>query len=209
MLHILVVNNGIFGLESLFKDTDRVTYRFQDTAPGFALDLADADVLIVPNGSDHVAMMHARGAVRAFLDAGGSLLCFDGWFTDWVPGNRWVHDNSKATRDIRYTVGTDRHGLFRDVTLDHLQFNHGISGWWACGYIKAAPGADVVLHDTWQRPIVVLDEATTNGTIVLTASGPLADYDAPDAGELAGLGELYRSILAFLERKTASTHATS
>ena len=206
MLNALVVDNGIFGLEDLFRSSDRVTYRFQRTGPGFTPDLAGADVLIVPNGSDHVAMAGARDAVRDYLDAGGALLCFDGWFTDWVPGNRWVHDNSKATRDMRYAVGTDRHGLLRDVTLDHLQFNHGISGWWACGYIEAAAGADVLLHDTWQRPIVVLDEATTSGTIVLTASGPLADYTA---GELAGLGELYRNILAFLARKTASTHASS
>jgi hypothetical protein len=51
--------------------------------------------VVVPNGSDHVAMQRAAGAVRGHLDGGGALFCFDGWFTPWVPGNRWVMDNSR------------------------------------------------------------------------------------------------------------------
>ncbi|MEZ4700982.1 MAG: hypothetical protein R2834_11670 [Rhodothermales bacterium] len=193
MLNALIVNNGIFGLEKVFPSTDTMACRFVETGPDFNLDLAGVDLLIVPNGSDHVAMHRAKQTVRAFLDAGGTLLCFDGWFTDWVPGNRWIHDNSKATRDIRYAIDVDRHGLFDGVAFDDLQFNHGISGWWACGYIEAAPGADVLMRDTWGRPMIVLDETTTAGRMLLTASGPLGEYGTD--GELAGLTALYRNAL--------------
>jgi len=209
MLSAVVVSNAIHGLERTFQSNRAVQYRFAPITEDFGLDLTDADVLIVPNGSDHVAMLKVKDQVRRFLDAGGTLLCFDGWFTDWIPGNRWIHDNSKKTIDVRYAVRTDRHGLFDGVDLDDLQFNHGISGWWACGYIEPADGADVVLEDTWERPMIVLDETTTAGQMVVTASGPLGDFgdttedgsftlgDLPASDDTSGLVALYRNILSY------------
>lgn len=126
------------------------------------------DLLVVPNGSDHVALWRARDAVRAHLDLGGGLFVEDGWFTDWVPNNRWVHDNTYPTRDVRYSVHNDRHGLFTGINLDAFNVQDGISGWWACGFIEPSATADVVLVDTWNRPVVVVD-----GAMFLTASGPL------------------------------------
>jgi len=226
MLHAVVISNAILGLEHLFRSDDLVTYRFEEVTAGFDPDFGGADVLIVPNGCDHVAMLKIRDRVRAFLDAGKTLLCFDGWFTAWVPGNQWVHDNEKATKAIRYHVRADRYGLFDGVELDHLQFNHGISGWWACGYIKAAASADVVLADTWERPIIVFDEATTNGLMILTASGPLGDFsfeegaadeenilsslgDLPSEKAENGLNTLYRNILRLVHHRKETPYATA
>src|ERR1041384_6444652 len=110
MLHAVVVSNGIDGLERYFRSGDAISYRFETIGRHFDPDLDGADLLIVPNGSDHVAMLKIREKVRRHLDRGNTVMCFDGWFTDWVPGNRWIMDNSRPTRDIRYAVGTDRHG---------------------------------------------------------------------------------------------------
>ena len=134
------------------------------------------------------------------------MCCFDGWFMDWVPGNRWVHDNQKATKDIRYFVQQDRYNLFDGVNLDDLQFNHGISGWWACGYIEPAPGANVLLADTWGRPMIVLDESTTKGLMVLTASGPLSDKNFDY--EEDGLSVLYRNIMRLIQTRKEARYAT-
>jgi hypothetical protein len=111
-------------------------------------------------------------------------------------------DNSRATRDVRYRVRDDRRGLTAGVPLDHLNFSHGMSGWWACGYIEPAPGADVVLEDTWGRPIMVLDEATTAGAMLLTASGPLAGAAWGD--EHAGLLTLYHNLLDYAAGRGAA-----
>lgn len=211
MLRAVVVSNAILGLNRMFRDSSLIRYRFVEVTADFRLDLEDADVLIVPNGSDHVAMLKVRDTVSDFLEAGGALLCFDGWFTNWIPGNQWIFSNEKRTRDIRYFVGEDHYGLFAGVAMDDLQFNHGISGWWACGYIQAAPEADVVMHDTWERPMIVLDETSTNGLMVMTASGPLADAgvdvsEAPDATP-DGLTTLYRNIINFVHaRKNTPAH---
>ncbi len=203
MLQALVVSNAIVGLEAMFPSSERVRYRFAVTGPDFELDLAGIDLLIVPNGSDHVALYRNRAHVSAFLERGKTLFCFDGWFTGWVPGHRWVHDNGKPTRAVRYSIGTDRHGLFRGVDLDHFQYYHGISGWWACGYIEAAPGAEVLLHDTWGRPVLVLDECTTPGRMCLSASGPLGEVVGHETIP-NGLMGFYQNLLAYV----LATHST-
>ena len=198
MLDALVVSNGIQGLKQAFRSDGTVRYRFADVRHGFDPDLEGCDLLVVPNGSDHVAMLRIAGNVRSFLDAGRALFCFDGWFTSWVPGNQWVMDNTKATKDVLYRVRTDRHALMQGVDVNTLIFTHGISGWWACGFIEQAPGADVVLEDTWHRPVVVLDESTTPGTMFLTASGPLPGFgDGPEDD----LSRLLRNALRHVERR--------
>lgn len=201
-LDAVVVSNGLQGLDGMFPDDARARYRVVATSAAFDPDFSGADLVVVPNGSDHVAMQRAAAAVRRHLDAGGALFCFDGWFTPWVPGNRWVMDNSRPTRDVRYRVRTDRHGLLAGVPLDHLNFSHGMSGWWACGYIEPAPGADVLLEDTWGRPVVVLDEATAAGPMLLTASGPLANVAWGD--EHAGLLTFYHNLVDHVSARRAA-----
>jgi hypothetical protein len=118
MLKAQVISNGIMELNDFFPSDARIQYRITSVEKDFNIDLSDADLLIVPNGSDHGAMARIKPQVRDFLDAGGALFCFDGWFTNWVPGNQWIMDNSKLTKDIRYRVKTDRHGLLHGANID-------------------------------------------------------------------------------------------
>lgn len=197
MLNAILISNNIAGLEDYYVSSDLVQYTTCRITKDFDPDLLPYDLLVVPNGSDHVAMAKISGKVRAFLDAGNALVCSDGWFTDWVPGNQWTMDNSQKTIDVRYAVKTDRYGLFDDLNIDDMTFSHGMSGWWSCGFIHAANGADVLMEDTWHRPIVVLDEVSTGGKMLLTASGPLADVTY--GGEKKSpLVDLYRNFLKTL-----------
>lgn len=204
MLNIVVIHNGIHELELMFQPTAEASYTFVRTGPGFperlAATLATADALLVPNGSDHVAMLDASNVVVEFLQAGKTLLCFDGWFTAWIPGNHWQMDNSRRTIEIRYQIGTDQHNILDGVAIDELIFNHGISGWWACGFITPAANAEVLLTDTWGRAMVVLDEATTPGRMILTSSGPLADFRY-DGSNSNALSHLYRNLLEYSSQK--------
>ncbi len=185
MLTALVISNGI-GAADAYQSNAEIRYDVAEVGPGFRPGLDGYDILLVPNGADHVAMLRLREDVHAFLERGGALFCFCGWFTNWIPGNRWVHDNHHPTKEVRHHLGTDRHGLFAGVDLAKFDRNrHGISGWWACGYIEPAAGADAVLLDTWDRALVVLDETTTPGLILATASGPLGDFGNYGGGALA------------------------
>lgn len=205
MLHALLISNGLVGLDNYYVSNELVHYTTCLITRDFAPDLLTYDLLVVPNGSDHVAMLKIKNQVRAFLDAGKALVCCDGFFTAWVPGNQWRMDNSRRTLDVRYTPSPDRHGLLQGLDLDELNFSHGMSGWWSCGYIEAAPGTDVLLADTWQRPIVVLDEVSTAGRMLLTASGPLADVTYAGQADSALVG-LYRNFIRALSPETTPAH---
>ncbi len=195
MVHAAVISNQIVGLDDYFQSNPQVAYTFLPVDGRTDHDFLPYDLLVVPNGTDQIAVARLRPRIDEFLAAGKTVFCFDGWFTDWVPGNQWVMDNTKKTIDIRYAVKTDRRGLFDGLPVEDFTFMHGISGWWACGYIQPAPAADVVLEDTWGRAIVVLDETSTNGKLFLTASAPLGDSSyalTDDEALYASLAKLYR-----------------
>jgi len=175
-LNALVISNGI-GAEKAYRDTDAVRFETIRIGPGFDPPLEDFDLLVAPNGSDHVAMFRIRDKVRRFLDSGKALFCFDGWVADWIPGHRWRHDNSKPTRELRHVAGDDSLGVLRGVHVPAMDENaHGIIGWWYCGYIEPAPQAEAPIRDPFGRAIVVTDAWSTPGFLFLTASGPLGDY---------------------------------
>jgi len=203
-IHALIISNGIEGLASLYQPNADIHYDWAEVGPHFDPDLSGYDLLIVPNGTDHVAMYRIRDRVRAFLDAGGTLFCFDGWFTDWVPGHRWLMDNTQKSMEVRYKIKDDPYGLVGQFRAEDLNFSHGISGWWSCGYIEPAAQSTVFLEDTWGRALVVIDDSTTNGLMVLTASAPAADLSYAttddDAADRA-MAELYRAFLRLVPRQ--------
>ena len=200
MLKALVVSNDI-GAEQAYPSSSDVEYATVQIGPDFCLDLTGFDLLVVPNGTDHVALFRNREKIREFLNDGKLLFCMCGWFLDWVPGNRWIHDNSKATRDVRHFPGVDVFNLLHGVDLSKLDHNsHGISGWWTCGYIKPADGAQVLIHDTWGRALVVVDDSTTRGLMFLTASGPVGDYSR--YGDTRPVGQMYENLIRLAVLKT-------
>ncbi|GAB4146881.1 MAG: hypothetical protein Tsb0016_17490 [Sphingomonadales bacterium] len=202
MLEAVILSNGIYGgIAGLTPAGAGINARIAETGPDFALNLDGADLVIVPNGSDHFALMKARDEIARFLARGGILFCFDGWTMPWLPFHEWVMDNAQRTADVRYHRGIDRYRLLDGVDIDALTFRHGISGWWACGYIDPAPGADILLHDTWDRAIAVVDDVSTPGLLVLTASGPVGAYDGTDASAQA-LSRFYRNMLDLAQSKT-------
>lgn len=195
----VVVSNGI-GVETAYLGETLVDFRVAEVGAEFALDLDDTDVLLIPNGCDHVALHRKSSSIRAFLDRGGTLICSDGWVAPWIPGNEWVMDNDYRTIDVRYHIREDRYGVMDGVDVDALTFRNGISGWWACGYINAAPGADIILVDSWDRPIIVVDTVTTRGVIALTASGPIGPWgDSDKCASGIATTRLYKNFLKLAE----------
>lgn len=206
-LKALIISNGIEGLHQLYKSNQWVQYDIAEVSSHFQPDLAGYDILVAPNGTDHIALFRMKDDIRAFLEKGKTLLCFDGWFTDWVPGNRWIMDNTKKTIETRYKIKEDPYGFGNQFSVEDLTFSNGISGWWACGYIEAAEKATILLEDTWGRPLVVIDENSTAGTMVLSASGPLADFSyatTDDDLAYAAMTDLYHAILQYVFTKSNS-----
>jgi hypothetical protein len=63
----------------------------------------------------------------------------------------------------------------------------------------------VLIEDTWQRPLVVVDEVTTNGIMVLSASGPLADLSyatTDDSKAYEAMSNLYKALINVILLRT-------
>lgn len=205
MLNIALIDSGVEGTARYFGESTTVRLRVERISAQWQPDFSGDDLVIAPNGTNHVALYEARAAIRAHLDRGGVLACFCGFFTPWIPGNVWVHDNSQALRDVRYRIVNDDLGLFEGVTADELAVeSHGISGWWACGHIRTAHADSVVLTDNFKRVLVIADARSTPGLIIATASGPLADPQ-PSA-PATGPRRLYRNILKAAQAHLENRH---
>lgn len=202
MLKAAVISNNIEGIEHMFVSNSKINYTLFEITAKFDPDFTGYDILLVPNGSDNIALYKIREKIHQFLADGKVLFCFDGWFTDWVPGNKWIMDNEHKTIDIRYHIVNDKYNLFKGIDLDKFIFSHGISGWWACGYIETTRPECVLLADTWERPIIVIDDKSTAGLMVLTASGPMADllFGTNSEGQTSWdeIGRFYQRLVDFV-----------
>lgn len=207
MLDVILIDNGVHGLRDYFVDGAAVRYRPARIGGQWPPDLAGADLVIAPNGTDHVALHAAREAVAAHLQGGGALACFCGFFTPWIPGNRWVHDTGRPLNELEYHAVDDRLGLLDGIDLERFAAGrHGIRGGWACGRIETDHAESVLLRDSHHRVIMVADTRSTAGLIVATASGPLGDA-APDQPLPADGGDptrLYRNLLNVVRQRKES-----
>lgn len=194
MLNAALVHSGVAGAENYFKNSAEVRYRIERIVASWSPDFSRDSLVIVPNGANHVALYEARAAIHALLARGGVLACFCGFFTPWIPGNVWRHDNSKPLSAVRYRVQHDALGLFDGVKVDDLTYeSHGISGWWACGRIETSHADSIVLIDNFDRVLMVADRRSTPGLVIATASGPLGDPDPDKPAD--GPRLLYRNML--------------
>ncbi|WP_293373940.1 hypothetical protein [Nevskia sp.] len=203
MLDVILIDNGVHGLRDFFVDGAGQRYRQARIGRHWQPDFSGADLVIAPNGTDHVALHEARAAVADYLDEGGVLACFCGFFTPWIPGNRWIHDVGRPLDALTFDCVEDRLGLLDGVDLERFAAGrHGIRGGWACGRIETAHAQSVVLRDSHGRVVMVADMQSTAGLIVATASGPLGD-GAPDqpVGDSDDLSRIYRNLLNVVRQR--------
>jgi len=205
MLNVALIDSGVYGTTQYFAETPEVRYRIERIRNHWQPDFSADDLVVVPNGANHVALYEVRGSIRTFLDRGGTLACFCGFFTPWIPGNQWVHDNRQPLKAVRYRARSDPLGLLEGVDIDQLTFeSHGISGWWACGEIITDHPDSVLLEDNFGRVIMVADTTSTLGLIIATASGPLGDPDPSAPSQ--GIAKLYRNIIRAATAPKESSH---
>lgn len=204
-MNIALVDNGVFGLDQYYVAAPGVRYRHVRVTARWRPDFGDDDVVLVPNGADHVALFEARHALAGVLARGGVVLCFCGFFTPWLPGNQWRHDIGAPLATLRYELAHDPLGLFDEVAPESLCVDaHGIRGGWACGAIDTAHEASVVLRDNVGRVLMVADRCSTRGLIIATASGPLWD-DAPTL-PAEGARRVYRNVLRACRAQLEKRH---
>lgn len=204
-MQIALIHSGVAGTEQYYRGDATHQYRCERISADWQPCFDDDDVVLVPNGANHVALYEARAQLHKVLARGGAVLCFCGFFTPWLPGNQWRHDIGRDLRQLRYRVVCDELQLFEGVETEELCCDeHGIRGGWACGDIQTHYADSVVLTDNYQRTLLVADRRSTAGLIIATASGPLGD-DAPHSAA-HGARRLYRNILRACRAQRETRH---
>lgn len=205
-MKIAVLDNGPGYLRHVYRAERSPGHDFS-LVP--ALELADTDlepfdVFIAPNGTDHVALFASKKKIRAFLDDRGIVMCFCGWVTDWIPGARWRMSTDIPLRTYAIAAPDPRHPLLAGVDLAEVNVTpEGKRGFWTCGHIEVGPGADVLMTDNRGRCVMFVDERTTSGAVIATASGPLPGFG--DDG--AAFDRLFDNALEWSVKKRAEARA--
>lgn len=205
MISALVINSGTHGSENYFVSTEQIKYTHYYVTKHFDPDLSAYNLLIAGNAVDHIAMFKIKDKIEAFLAQGNCLFCFSGWYTNYIPDNRWIMNTDIKSIDVRYQLGQDRYGIFNGVNIDELIYTNNISGWWACGYIEASAQAEILLTDSLNRPVMILDKKSTKGTIICTAGGPLNDKPRGENESLHAINVLYNNLIDFVAKQKMLT----
>lgn len=207
-MHIAVLDNGIGYIGQVFSSENYPDHTFS-VIPALELgsnDLGDVDMFIAPNGTDHVALFRNREKIRALLDSGGSLLCCCGWTTDWIPGNRWEMQTNIPLRTYEVSLPNPEHPILSGARSEELNISNGKRGFWACGHIEASPDAVPLMVNNLNEPIMIVDEGTTRGTIIATASGPLPAFGegttADDGDPRHSFDIIFENILDYCAART-------
>jgi hypothetical protein len=132
-------------------------------------DLGRFDGLIVSGRVDQEFLHRQRDAIRGFLDDGKVLVFSGQLFRSWLPGGgACVPDQVGSSGERQLTIAP--HPIFEGVRAEDLESS------FAQGHHPAPEGAEVLVSLPGGEPVVYIDRATTDGTILAHAGHTLLGY---------------------------------
>ena len=136
------------------------------------IDLAAFDTVLVPCRTPAERIAPHADRLRAFIDGGGTVVATgESHSEDWLPGfafheqptNYWWWLEKDGDLGVRITAPDDP--FFQAVAPEALT-------WHLHGWFDPAPGARVLATNAEGGAILVIDEVTTTGRMVLTTLDP-------------------------------------
>lgn len=155
----------------------------------YSLPKSDLDAyagLIVPTMVDQEFLHRHRGLLRAYLDRGG-VIAFSGQLhRPWLPGaGLFEPKRTRSFRDYEVRIVAD-HPVFAGVEDADLTYRRGVAGFFARGYHRPPPGAEILVAFTSGEPVVYVDQDTTVGTLLVHAGNDLLNLDGPRTARVPG-----------------------
>ncbi|MFN2556855.1 MAG: phosphate starvation-inducible protein PhoH [Nitriliruptorales bacterium] len=153
-----------------------------------SLDLDTYAGLIVPTMVDQEFLQRHRKVLRAYLDRRG-VIAFSGHLhRPWLPGAGLFEPKRVRTfRDYEVRIVAD-HPVFAGVQDADLTYRRGVAGFFARGYHRPPPGAQVLVEFTSGEPVVYVDEVSTAGTLLVHAGNDLVNL-AGDGSSASRVGD--------------------
>lgn len=132
--------------------------------------------MIVSSQADQEFLLDHAARIEAFLEA-GRVVTFSGHLsTPWLPGAApFVEKPIASHRDYRVKQVRE-HPVFEGVSDEDLTLQKGVAGFFARGHHPPPSEAKVLVRFADGEPVVYVDEATTEGTILVHSGNDLVGF---------------------------------
>ncbi len=125
-----------------------------------AANLHDYAALWVPRESNQHELARNRSKLLQYLNDGGTIICFDEVNQPWLPVGSWT------LRPVNLdTVRVADHSMVAHLTADQV-------GWHSHGAYEAYADADVLVDDGEGGVMLLLDERSFSGKLLLGTMDP-------------------------------------
>ena len=137
-------------------------------------DLHEYTGLIISGRVDQELLYREREKLRAFLDAGKTIVFSGQVFRPWLPGAPGTVPVDVAELGGTNAMHVGPHPVLEGLTAEQLGAN------FVYGYNPAPPGAEVVLSLPDGKAVIYVDRASTGGTILAHAGINFMNYIVED-----------------------------
>ena len=137
-------------------------------------DLSPYTGLIVSGRVDQELLYRERDKIRAFLDAGKTVVFSGQLFKEWLPGAPGTVPVNLAELGGTAAMAVGSHPILEGLSAEKLGagFVHG--------YNPTPPGAEVVVSLPGDRAVIYVDRTSTGGTIMAHAGINFMNYIVED-----------------------------
>jgi hypothetical protein len=146
-------------------------------------NLHDFVALWIPRESNQNVLLQNRKKLLHYLQAGGTIICFDEVSQPWLPVGTWTHRPVKLS-----TVRVENYPLVAHLTPDQVR-------WHSHGAYQVDDNADILIHDDHGGVMLFLDERSFSGKLLAGTLDP--DCHAGFGTEITR--PLLRAILVWIK----------
>lgn len=143
------------------------------------LDLSTFEGVLIEGMVDQEHLYRHHDVIASYLDGGGLIVFSGQLFRPWLPGcGEFVPKVIRSHHDYTISIATP-HPIFDGATSNTLTRRKGVAGFFARGHHPTPPNAEILLTLAGGEPVVYIDRASTNGTIVAHSGHALLGWAEP------------------------------
>lgn len=138
------------------------------------MDLTAFAGLIITNYVDEDFMVTYRSVLERYLEGGGVIFSLSEMSKSYLPNAPIWHRSPTALKEREIIVTEPVYPMFEGVNPYDLNYRQGVKGFFTRGYFKELPqGAEVIVKDELDAPIIYVDRDSTNGVLIVGAGTDL------------------------------------
>lgn len=164
-------------------------------------DLSAYKGLIITNYVDENFMWQHKTILENYLQGGGVIFSFAEMSRSYLPNAPIWQRSPIAIKDRDMILCEPVHPIFEGIDPYDLNYRRGVKGFFTRGYFADLPeGAEVIVKDQQDAPIIYVDRTSTNGTLIVGAG---TDLYQVYRDEESSAKRLPAQILAYIRAEAA------